>query len=86
MNEYVAVQRSQDGLWGAPRPWFAVDGIGISLAIRPGDTLKPLAMDFGYVGRTPGRYRFIFEVAFDSLGRNRVTEAERVSPPFQLEP
>jgi hypothetical protein len=86
MNEYVAVQQFQNGLWGAKKPWFAVDGVGISFAILPGDTLRALAMDFAYVGDTPGVYRFVFEIARDSLGHELVAEDQRVSPPFELQP
>jgi len=84
MNEYVAVQRFELGAWSEPRPWFAVDGIGISFALEPGDTLRSLAMNFGYVGSTPGVYRFIFEIAKDPNGRQILSEALRVSPPFEL--
>jgi hypothetical protein len=31
-------------------------------------------------------YRFVFEVAFDSLGRRLVPEEQRVSHPFELTP
>ena len=86
MNEYVYVQRFENGRWGEEIPWFSVDGVGISFPIQPRDTLYSLPMDFGYVGRTPGRYRFIFEVAQDSLGRRLVSEEQRSSPPFELQP
>jgi hypothetical protein len=86
MNEYVAVQRFQDGQWGQAKPWFSVDGAGISFPIEPGDTLRALPMDFAYVGDAPGRYRFIFAIAYDSLGHRLVAEDQRVSPPFELEP
>jgi len=86
MNEYVAVQRLENGMWSEPRPWFAVDGIGISFAVGVGDTLWSLPMDFRYVGNTPGVYRFIFDVARDSTGREPVTESLRVSPSFELRP
>ena len=86
MNEYVAVQRFQNGQWGEAHPWFAVDGPGISFAIEPGDTLRALPMDFLFVGYAPGHYRFIFEIARDSLGHELVPEDQVVSPPFELEP
>lgn len=84
MNEYVAVQRFDDGRWQPPQPWFSVDGTSISFAIQPGDTLKALPMDFGYVAHTPGVYRFVFEIAHDPNGRRLVNEAVRISPPFEL--
>ena len=84
MNEYVAVQRFEAGAWSEPRPWFAVDGIGISFPLEPGDTLRSLSMDFRYVDRTPGVYRFIFEIAKDPKGREILSEAQRISPPFEL--
>jgi hypothetical protein len=86
MNEYVAVQQLQNGGWTQAKPWFSVDGAGISFRIMPGDTLRALPMDFAYVGDAPGRYRFIFEIARDSLGHQIVAENQRVSPPFDLEP
>jgi len=84
MNEYVAVQRFEAGAWSEPRPWFAVDGIGISFPLEPGDTLRSWSMDFRYVDRIPGVYRFIFEIATDPSGRGRLSEAQRISPPFEL--
>jgi len=84
MNEYVAVQRFEAGAWSEPRPWFAVDGIGISFPLEPGDTLRSWPMDFRYVDTTPGVYRFIFEIATDPKGREILTEAQRISPPFEL--
>ena len=86
MNEYVAVQRFQDGVWGAAQPWFTVDGAGISFPIMPGDTLRALPMDFAYVGDAPGHYRFVFEIARDSLGHQILAEDQRVSPSFELQP
>jgi len=84
MNEYVAVQRFEAGAWSETRPWFAVDGIGISFPLEPGDTLRSWSMDFRYVDRIPGVYRFIFEIATDPSGRGRLSEAQRISPPFEL--
>jgi hypothetical protein len=84
LNEFVAVQRFEAGAWSEPRPWFAVDGIGISFPLEPGDTLRSGPMDFRYVDRTPGVYRFIFEIATDPSGRGRLSEAQRISPPFEL--
>ena len=52
MNEYVFVQRFEAGAWSEPRPWFVVDGIGISFSLEPGDTLRSWPMDFRYVDRT----------------------------------
>ena len=84
MNEYVFVQRFEAGAWSEPRPWFAIDGMGISFALEPGDTLRSLAMNFGYVASTPGVYRFIFEIAKDPKGRELLSESQRISPPFEL--
>ena len=39
-----------------------------------------------YVGRRPGFYRFLFEVAYDSLGQRLVPETARASPPFEVRP
>jgi hypothetical protein len=87
MNEYVYVERLVDGRWQDRRPWFAVDGLGISFPVPAGDSLvAAIPMGFGYVDRQPGFYRFLFEVAFDSLGRRLVPGAERASPPFELRP
>ena len=86
MNEYVAVQQFLNGQWGAKKPWFSVDGAGISFPIMPGDTLRAWPMDFAYVGDAPGVYRFVFEIARDSLGHELVAEDQRVSPPFELQP
>jgi len=84
MNEYVAVQRFEAGAWSEPRPWFAVDGIGVSFSLEPGDTLRSLPMNFAYVARTPGVYRFIFDIAQDPKGWQILSEAQRISPPFEL--
>ena len=85
MNEYVYVERFESGRWQDRRPWFVVDGVGISFPILPGDSLAE-AMDFRYVNRRAGIYRFLFEVAYDSLGRRLVPEDRRASPPFELRP
>ncbi len=86
MNEYVYVERFEGGRWQDRHPWFAVDGIGISFPVDVGDTLSGFSMSFAYVDRRPGVYRFVFEVAFDSLGHHLVPEAQRVSPSFELTP
>ena len=86
MNEYVYVERFEGGRWQDRHPWFAVDGVGISFPVDVGDTLSGFSMSFAYVDRRPGVYRFVFEVAFDSLGRRLVPEAQRVSPSFELTP
>lgn len=87
MNEYVYVEHFEAGRWQDRRPWFAVDGVGISFPIPAGDSLvAAIPMGFGYVNRQPGVYRFLFEVAMDSLGRRLVPEAQRASPPFELRP
>jgi hypothetical protein len=84
MNEYVAVQRFEAGAWSEPRPWFSVDGVGVSFPLEPADTLRSLPMTFDYVAQTPGVYRFIFEIAKDPNGHQLVSESLRVSPPFEL--
>jgi hypothetical protein len=67
-------------------PWFVVDGATLSFPVVPGDSLVALPMDFDYVGRRPGIYRFLFEVALDPHGRRLVPEQDRVSKPFELRP
>jgi hypothetical protein len=86
MNEYVYVQRFQDGEWWEPMPWFFVDGATPSFPVVPGDSLVAWPMDFDYVGRRPAIYRFLFEVALDPHGRRLVPEQDRVSKPFELRP
>jgi hypothetical protein len=41
-------------------------------------------MSFAYVDRTPGVYRFIFEIAKNPNGRPLLSESQRISPPFEL--
>ncbi len=43
-------------------------------------------MDFGYIDQEPGRYRFVFEVALDSLGRTLLPYSETRSAPFEVRP
>ena len=86
MNEYVYVERFDAGRWQDRHPWFAVDGVGSSFPVDVGDTLSGFSMSFAYVDRRPGVYRFVFEVAFDSLGHRLVPEEQRVSPSFELTP
>ena len=86
MNEYVYVEQSSDAGWINRRPWFAVDGIGVSFAVEPGDTLSAPAMDFGYVNNQAGVYRFVFEVALDEAGRHLAPEDQRVSASFEVGP
>jgi hypothetical protein len=84
MNEYVFVEQWSGNGWINRRPWFAVDGVGVSLPVAPGDSLVAFPMNFGYVDRRAGVYRFVFEVALDSLGRRLVPEQDRVSEPFEV--
>jgi hypothetical protein len=86
MNEYVYVEKLEAGQWRDRHPWFFVDGVGVSFAVGAGDSLGGPQMSFDYVSRQPGTYRFVFEVAFDSVGRRIVPEAQRVSAPFALNP
>jgi hypothetical protein len=83
MNEYVYVEQWDGDEWINRRPWFAVDGVGISFPVVPGDSLAE-AMDFRYVNNQAGTYRFLFEVALDPRGRRLVPEADRASEPFEL--
>lgn len=84
MNEYVYVEQLSENGWINRQTWFAVDGNGVSFPVAPGDSLSAPAMSFGYVNRRAGTYRFVFEVAFDSLGRHLVPEEDRVSEPFEV--
>ena len=84
MNEYVFVEQWSDNGWINRSPWFAIDGVGPSFPVAPGDTLSSPAMSFGYVNRRAGTYRFVFEVALDRFGRQLVPEEQRVSEPFQV--
>jgi len=86
MNEYVYVERRSDFGWINRTPWFAIDGIGVSFPIAPGDSLTAPAMDFGYVNNRAGVYRFVFDVALDRLGRHLVPEDQRVSQAFEVTP
>jgi hypothetical protein len=83
MNEYVYVEQWDGDEWINRRPWFTVDGVGISFPVAPGDSLSE-AMDFRYVNNRAGTYRFVFEVALDPRGHKLVPEADRVSQPFEL--
>lgn len=86
MSEYVYVEKYLDGAWVNRQPWFTVDGIGVSFPVAPNDTLRAITMGFGYVGRSPGTYRFVFYLAYDPKGRRPVPEALRVSAAFDLIP
>lgn len=76
MNEYVAVEHLEAGGWGEGIVWFTVDGVGISFRLSPGDSLVGHPMDFRYIDQQPGQYRFVFEVALDSLGHELVPYAD----------
>lgn len=84
MNEYVYVEQWSDNRWINRRPWFAIDGSTPSFPVAPGDSLTSPPMSFGYVNRTAGTYRFIFEVALDQFGRRLIPEEQRVSQPFEV--
>jgi hypothetical protein len=86
MNEYVAVEHLAGGTWQQGVVWFAVDGDGISFRLDSGDSVDAMAMDFGYIDREPGQYRFVFEVALDSLGRTRLPYSATRSAPFEVRP
>jgi hypothetical protein len=86
LGDYVAVQQLQDGQWGDATLWFTGDGPSISFSIMPGDTLRPWPMGFAYVANAPGVYRFVFCLTSDRLLRHPLPLAQRVSPPFELQP
>jgi hypothetical protein len=68
MNEYVAVEHLEAGIWQQGIVWFVVDGDGISFRLDPGDRLAAEPMDFGYINREPGntasclKWRWILRV------------------------
>jgi hypothetical protein len=82
MAEYVFVEQWSDNGWINRRAWFVVDGSEPSFPVAPGDSLTSPAMSFGYVNRRAGTYRFVFDVALDRFGRQRVPLEERVSEAF----
>jgi hypothetical protein len=86
MNEYVAVEHLAEGTWQQGVVWFTVDGDGVSFRLDPGDSLAAEPMDFLYVDREPGQYRFVFEVALDSQGRRRLLSSATRSAPFEVRP
>ena len=85
MNEYVYVERLENGRWVDRSPWFAIDGTSVSFPVAPGDSLVEY-MNFGYVNRLPGTYRFVFELALDPEGRRRVPFERTASAPFAVQP
>jgi hypothetical protein len=86
MNEYVAVEHLEAGTWQQGIAWFAVDGAGISFRVAPGDSEAALPMDFAYIERAPGQYRFVFEAALDSLGHQLLPHSTTTSAPFEVRP
>jgi hypothetical protein len=86
MNEYVAVEHLEGGTWQEGAVWFAVDGDGISFRLESGDSLAADSMDFVYINREPGQYRFVFEVALDSQGHTRLPYSATRSAPFEVRP
>jgi hypothetical protein len=86
MNEYVAVEHLEAGIWQQGIVWFVVDGDGISFRLDPGDSLAAEPMDFGYINREPGQYRFVFEVALDSQGHELLPYSATSSAPFEVQP
>lgn len=86
MNEYVAVEHLVEGTWQQGVVWFSVDGDGVSFRLDSGDSVDAMPMDFGYIDQEPGRYRFVFEVALDSLGRTLLPYSETRSAPFEVRP
>jgi hypothetical protein len=86
MNEYVAVEHLVESTWQQGVVWFTVDGDGVSFRLDSGDSVDAMPMDFGYVDRKPGQYRFVFEVALDSQGRTRLPYSATRSAPFEVRP
>jgi hypothetical protein len=86
MNEYVAVEHLVEGVWQQGVVWFTVDGIGASFRLDSGDSLATDTMDFAYIDREPGQYRFVFQVALDSKGGPRLPYSATRSPPFEVRP
>jgi hypothetical protein len=86
MNENVAVEHLEAGIWQQGIVWFVVDGDGISFRLDPGDSLAAEPMDFGYINREPGQYRFVFEVALDSQGHELLPYSATSSAPFEVQP
>ena len=86
MNEYVAVERLADGAWQQGVVWFTVDGDGVSFRLDSGDSVDAMPMDFAYIDREPGQYRFVFEVALDPLGHTRLPYSATRSAPFEVRP
>jgi hypothetical protein len=86
MNEYVAVEHLVEGTWQPGVVWFTVDGIGVSFRLDSGDSLATDSMDFAYIDREPGQYRFVFEVALHPLGHTRLPYSATRSAPFEVRP
>ena len=86
MNEYVAVEHLAEGTWQQGVVWFSVDGDGVSFRLDSGDSVDAMPMDFVYIDREPGQYRFVFEVALDSQGRTRLPYSATRSAPFEVRP
>lgn len=86
MNEYVAVEHLVEGTWQQGVVWFTVDGDGVSFRLDSGDSVDAMPMDFAYIDREPGQYRFVFEVALDSQGRTRLPYSATRSAPFAVRP
>jgi hypothetical protein len=86
MNEYVAVEHLEAGIWQQGIVWFVVDGDGISFRLDLGDSLATEPMDFGYINREPGQYRFVFEAALDSQGHELLPYSATSSAPFEVQP
>ena len=86
MNAYVAIEHLDGETWQQGIVWFAVDGAGISFRLEPGDSVMAQPMDFAYVGREPGQYRFVFEVALDSVGHQILPYSSTTSAPFEVQP
>jgi hypothetical protein len=86
MNQYVAVEHLAEGTWQQGVVWFEQDGDGVSFRLDSGDSVDAIPMDFAYIDREPGQYRFVFEVALDSQGHTRLPSSATRSAPFRYDP
>lgn len=86
MTQYVAIEHLVEGTWQQGVVWFEQDGDGVTFRLDSGDSVAAMPMDFAYIDRVPGQYRFVFEVAMDSQGRTRLPYSASRSAPFEVRP
>lgn len=86
MGEWVYLEKLVDDEWTFAAVWFVYDGATWSFPVAPGTTRHAPMMRFGYVGKRPGTYRFVFVLAYDPEMRHLLPKEQRVSPPFELKP